>query len=173
LVQKNNLTPQLLLNTHCHLDHIWGNHWTATTFGLTPRFHTLEYPLWQNAPKICMMYGVPPFPAGPEPQSWIEEGDCIAIGTLEVTCLFLPGHSPGSIGFYCEEEGWLIGGDVLFKDSIGRTDLPGGDMDTLLQSIRQKLWPLPDSTVVYSGHGPDTTIGIEKKFNPFLTGALP
>ena len=99
---------------------------------------------------------------------YLEPGGVITLGDDRLSILFLPGHSPGSLGFYCAGQGFLIGGDVLFRESIGRTDLPGGDHVTLLRSIREQLWPLPDETVVYPGHGEPTTIGWEKAHNPFL-----
>jgi len=100
----------------------------------------------------------------------IAPGQPLTFGDDIVDLLFLPGHSPGSIGFYCEAQDFLIGGDVLFREGIGRTDMAGGDHATLLQSIREQLWPLPDETVVWPGHGEPTTIGFEKKNNPFVKG---
>ncbi len=104
----------------------------------------------------------------PAPLHFLNEGDVIKLGEDELTVILAPGHSPGSICFYCEKQGILIGGDVLFREGIGRSDLPGGDHDTLLTSIREKLFVLPDDTVVYPGHGVSTTIGYEKRNNPFL-----
>jgi glyoxylase-like metal-dependent hydrolase (beta-lactamase superfamily II) len=101
---------------------------------------------------------------------YLKEGDRFEIGGEEIECLFTPGHSPGSLSFYCAGSGWVIGGDVLFQGSVGRTDLPGGNTEQLMQSIREKLYPLPEETIVYSGHGPFTTIGAEKKSNPFVRG---
>jgi len=117
---------------------------------------------------VAGMYGIPYNPS-PAPQRFIKEGDVILLGDTKLKVLFTPGHSPASICFYNETDGWVIGGDVLFYESIGRTDLPGGDHETLLKSIRSQLFTLPDDTVVYPGHGPSTTIGYEKMFNPYLT----
>jgi glyoxylase-like metal-dependent hydrolase (beta-lactamase superfamily II) len=102
----------------------------------------------------------------------LEPGEKVKLGDDELDILFLPGHSPGSVGFYCAAQGFVIAGDTLFRGSIGRTDLPGGDHETLLRSIREQLWPLPDDTVVYSGHGEETTIGWEKAHNPFMSFEL-
>jgi glyoxylase-like metal-dependent hydrolase (beta-lactamase superfamily II) len=101
---------------------------------------------------------------------YLQEGDRWQLGDEEVICLFTPGHSPGSLSFYAPQSGWVISGDVLFQGSVGRTDLPGGNMEQLMQSIREQLYVLPDETIVYSGHGPATTIGAEKKNNPFVRG---
>ena len=103
---------------------------------------------------------------------FIEEGDVIEFGNTKLSVLFTPGHSPASVSFYCKEDSFLIGGDVLFQGSIGRTDLPGGDFDTLLQSIINQFMPLPDHVVVYSGHGNPTTIGAERKSNPFINNYI-
>ncbi|MEJ7823556.1 MAG: MBL fold metallo-hydrolase, partial [Chitinophagaceae bacterium] len=97
-----------------------------------------------------------------------KEGDDIYLGDDELEVIEAPGHSPGSICFYCKAQKFIIGGDVLFNGSIGRTDLPGGDYDTLIKSIKEKMFVLPDEVIVYNGHGPETTIGNEKKFNPFV-----
>lgn len=164
---RSGLTPKLLLNTHCHLDHVFGNKFIAETFGLTLHLHQNEKPVLDAAPAFGLQWGLPFDP-------YVGEVVYLAEGTIQLDqdpleVLFTPGHSPGSISFYAEAEGFVIGGDVLFMNSIGRTDLPGGDFDTLIQSIRTKFWVLPDATKVYSGHGAVTTIGREKAQNPFLT----
>ena len=165
---ENGLQPKYLLNTHCHLDHIFGNKFVAETYGLTLHLHPNEQKVLSMGPTFGEMWGLP-FENYQGEYVFLREGDSIHLGKDEFSILETPGHSPGSICFYHKQQQFIIGGDVLFNGSIGRTDLPGGDFDTLISSIRTKLWPLPDEVVVYSGHGPATTIGKEKRTNPFLT----
>ncbi|PHN07254.1 MBL fold metallo-hydrolase [Flavilitoribacter nigricans] len=167
-IQKLGLTPVRLINTHCHLDHVFGNKFVAEHFGLGLEIHRGELPVLEAVPQVCMMYGLPPAPLSPAPTHFIEEGDIIEFGETKLEVLFTPGHSPASISFYCRESNFLIAGDVLFYGSIGRTDLPGGDFDTLIGNIKNKILVLPDDTVVYPGHGPKTTVAFERANNPFL-----
>ena len=162
------LTPLALLNTHCHLDHVFGNKFIAETFNLTLHLHEKEKQVLAYAPTSGLMYNMP-FDNYSGEFILLKEGDKISLDEDELHVIEAPGHSPGSICFYCARQNFLIGGDVLFQRSIGRTDLPLGDHQTLLNSIRKKLFILPDETVVYSGPGPATTIGVEKRENPFLT----
>ncbi len=166
-IQKNNLSPKCLLNTHCHLDHVFGNKDIAATYQLVLQLHKLEEQLLQVATDYGVKWGLP-FENYGGPLQYLEEHDEIKIGNDVLKVFFTPGHSPGSISFYHEEGKFVIAGDVLFKQSIGRTDLPLGDHSTLLKSINEKLFTLPGDTVVYPGHGPATTIGYEKANNPFL-----
>ena len=163
----NSLTPVYLLNTHCHLDHVFGNKWVHENYGLEPHLHPNEEAMLALAPVSGERWGLP-FQNYTGPLHFLNDGDTVLLGETEIQVILAPGHSPGSICFYIPSQGDLIGGDVLFRGSIGRTDLPGGDSETLLNSIREKLWVLPDETVVYSGHGIRTTIGYEKRNNPFL-----
>lgn len=163
----NSLSPVYLLNTHCHLDHVFGNKWVHETYGLEPHLHPNEQAMLALAPVSGERWGLP-FQNYTGPLHFLNDGDTVLLGETEIQVFLTPGHSPGSICFYIPSQGDLIGGDVLFRGSIGRTDLPGGDSETLLNSIREKLWVLPDETVVYSGHGIKTTIGYEKRNNPFL-----
>ena len=163
----NSLTPVYLLNTHCHLDHVFGNKWVHENYGLEPHLHPNEEAMLALAPVSGERWGLP-FQNYAGPLHFLNDGDTVLLGETEIQVILAPGHSPGSICFYIPSQGDLIGGDVLFRGSIGRTDLPGGDSETLLNSIREKLWVLPDETVVYSGHGIKTTIGYEKRNNPFL-----
>lgn len=167
-LQQNNLELQLLLNTHCHLDHVFGNKWIHETFGLLLHIHQKEKQVLDFAPASGLMWNMP-FDNYNAELKYIREGEEILLGADRLKILFTPGHSPGHICFYCKEQGFVIGGDVLFRQSIGRTDLPGGNHETLIQSIKTQLFTLPDETIVYSGHGPATTIGYEKKHNPFLS----
>lgn len=166
-ITSSGLKPVKLMNTHCHLDHVFGNKFVADTYGLTLHLHEKELPVLSFAAASGLMYNLP-FDNYTGDYTFLDEGDEVALGEDKLTVLFTPGHSPASICFYCKAQNFVIGGDVLFRQSIGRTDLPGGDFDTLINSIRTKLFVLPDETIVHSGHGPETTIGFEKKHNPFL-----
>lgn len=166
-VNDNHLKPKLLVNTHCHLDHVFGNKFVAETFKLKLHIHLLEQKLLEYAPVSGLTYNMP-FDNYTDDLNFIEAGQVITLGTDELEVLFTPGHSPGSVSFYCQKQAFVISGDVLFQNSIGRTDLPGGDHETLLTSIRAQLFVLPDETVVYSGHGNKTSVGEEKKNNPFF-----
>jgi len=166
-ISRNNLTPTFLLNTHCHLDHVFGNKMVAESFELTLHLNEKEKAVLSFAPTSGLMYNLP-FDNYTGDFILLKEGDKILVGEDELLVIEAPGHSPGSICFYCSKQNFIISGDVLFKGSIGRTDLPLGDHQTLLNNIKDKLMNLPGETVVYSGHGPSTTIGEERLNNPFL-----
>lgn len=166
-IQSKNLKPVYLLNTHCHLDHVFGNKFVSDTWLLPLYLHETEKMVLSFAPKSADMYGLP-FENYNGEMKWLNPGDLIKIGDNELKVLFTPGHSPGSVSFYNEKDGYVISGDVLFSGSIGRTDLPGGDYDQLERSIKTELYTLPDETKVYSGHGGGTSIGFEKRNNPFV-----
>ncbi len=168
-IESRQLKPVQLINTHCHFDHVFGNAFIKDKYGLKLGIHELEAPILEMAPVVVNMYGLPPMTPSPPADYFIAEGDVVTLGSSTFSVLFCPGHSPGSICFYHQEEQYVIAGDVLFAGSIGRTDLPGGDHQTLLGSIMTKLLPLPDETVVWPGHGAATTIGKERRTNPFLT----
>ena len=166
-IEKTGLKPVLLLNTHCHLDHIFGNKFVHETWGLDLHIHEKEKIVLANGPASGLRFQLP-FENYEGPLIYIKEGENIKLGDDELEVLFTPGHSPGSVSFYNEAGGFVIGGDVLFNRSIGRADLPGGDYDVLVNSIQTKFFTLPDETKVYSGHGPVTTVGFEKMNNPFV-----
>ncbi len=166
-IKNERLKPVLLLNTHCHIDHVLGNYFVYTEYGLAPILHKDELVLLQTLPQVAAFYGVDATPS-PEPLRFIEEHDKIQLGDITLEVLYCPGHSPGGVCFYDAKAKKLWGGDVLFRDSIGRTDLPGGDFDTLEYNIHSKLFTLPDDVEVFSGHGMPTTIGYEKINNPFV-----
>ncbi|MGN6163684.1 MAG: MBL fold metallo-hydrolase [Flavisolibacter sp.] len=166
-IEKNGLQPIYLLNTHCHLDHIFGNRFVAKTFGLSLYLNKLEKPVLDYGPASGQLWQLP-FDNYDGELHFLDEDDVVKIGADELRVLFTPGHSPGSISFYSKEDKFLIGGDVLFQGSVGRTDLPGGDFTILEESIKTKLYTLPADTIVYSGHGDSTTIGDEMKTNPFV-----
>jgi len=169
-IQDADLSPKYLLNTHCHLDHVFGNKFVHDTWGLTLHLHEKEKPVLEYAPTFGLSWGLP-FDNYEGDLIFLREGEAIRLGNDALHILFTPGHSPGHVCFYAEAEQFVIGGDVLFYQSIGRTDLPGGDFDTLITSIHKQLFVLPDEVVVYPGHGPETTIGYEKIHNPFLNMA--
>jgi hydroxyacylglutathione hydrolase len=166
----NGLQPKILLNTHCHLDHVFGNQFVIQNYHIPLYVHPAEQVVLATAAAAGMRWNLP-FDNYSGPLLFLRGGDTIQLGTALLKVIEAPGHSPGHICFYCSEQGFLVGGDVLFRNSIGRTDLPGGNFETLIASIRNQLFTLPDETVVYPGHGEPTTIGYEKKFNPFLNGA--
>jgi hydroxyacylglutathione hydrolase len=167
-IDEHQLRPVRLLNTHCHLDHIFGNRFVAGTWNLPLEIHEGELPVLKMAPISGQVYGIPMPDEGLEPGAFLKEGEEVRFGTTTLEILFTPGHSPASVSFYSEADGFIIAGDVLFQGSIGRTDLPGGDYDTLIQSIREQLLCLPDEVQVFSGHGDPTSIGEERRHNPFL-----
>lgn len=166
-LEKNSLKPVQLINTHCHLDHVFGNKWVHDTYKIELFIHPNEERVLQFAPQSGEIWGMP-VDNYIGPLHFLQENQVISTGKNEIKILLTPGHSPGSICLYCEKDGFVIGGDVLFRESIGRTDLPGGNHDQLLQSIREHLFVLPDDVIVLPGHGQPTTIGYEKKNNPFL-----
>ena len=166
-IEKTRLKPVLLLNTHCHLDHVFGNKFVHETWDLLLHIHPKEKPVLDYAPASGLMWQMPVDYYEGE-LIFIKEGETVRLGGDELKILFTPGHSPGSVCFYGEKDGFVIGGDVLFNGSIGRTDLPGADFNTLYNSIQTQLYTLPDETKIYPGHGPMTTVGYEKMNNPFV-----
>ena len=166
-MENEGLKPVKLLNTHCHIDHVFGNKFIAEKYKLGLEINKHDLPVLQALGAVGRQYGLATEDS-PMPSVYLNEGDKIKFGNSEMEIFFTPGHSPGSICFYNKQQKFVIGGDVLFYGSIGRTDLPGGDFDTLINSIKQKLFKLEDDFKVYSGHGPVTTIGFERENNPFL-----
>lgn len=166
-IKDNNLKPERLLNTHCHIDHVLGNKFIFDNWGLRPEFHQGELYILQAvagyAPQMGMQYEL-----SPEPEHFLPETGTVNFGNSTLNLVFAPGHSPAHLCFYAEVENFLIGGDVLFYQSIGRTDLPGGNHQQLIDSIKNNVFKLPDTCKVFPGHGPSTTIGFEKMNNPFL-----
>lgn len=166
-IVSKKLEPKRLLLTHAHIDHVMGCRFIHDEFGLLPEVHESELYFIQHMQQTAMMYGVR-VEQCPDPLRFLNDGDQIMLDNYAFSCILAPGHSPGSICFYNKENNLLIGGDVLFNGSIGRTDLPMGNHEQLLASIRTRLFVLPDETKVYCGHGPSTAIGAEKRSNPFL-----
>lgn len=167
-IESLELKPVRLINTHCHLDHIYGNAFVANRYDLPLEIHRDELPVLAYAAASSQLFGAPAAEPSPEPEHFIEEDEIIRFGKTELRAILTPGHSPASLSFFCEADRFVIAGDVLFYGSIGRYDLPGGDFHTLISSIKDKLLPLGDAVKVYPGHGPATTIGQEKRHNPFL-----
>ncbi len=168
-IEENGLKPVLLLNTHCHLDHVFGNKFIAEKYGLILHIHPMEKKMLELAPASGLMWNMP-FDNYQGNLEYLVPGRPLKLGKDEIQVLFTPGHSPGSVSFYSPGNGFVISGDVLFRDSIGRTDLPGGDFSVLSRSIIEQLYSLPGETVVYSGHGPSTTVEREKIHNPYVKG---
>jgi len=166
-IQENDLKASKLLNTHAHIDHVLGNKFIYDEYGLKTHLSLKEMPIFKAAEQTAKLYGLN-YQHFDEIEAHVEEGDQIKWGLSRLETLWVPGHSPGHLVFYHREQNFMIGGDVLFRGSIGRTDLPGGDHDTLLKMIREKVFSLDEGMKVYSGHGEPTTIGYEKKNSPFF-----
>lgn len=167
-VERNSLKVTHLVNTHLHIDHAIGNKWVSETFGVDCEANPADAPLGIQLTTQASMFGLPMDVDGVKICHPLADGDVVKVGSGELKALHVPGHSPGGIALYDAADGFLISGDSLFQGSIGRTDLMGGNMTQLLSGIREKLMTLPDSTIVYPGHGPSTTIGSEKRNNPYL-----
>ncbi len=166
-IDENKLTPTKVLLTHAHLDHVFGLKAFLDIYNVPFFIHHDEIPVYESAEMVAKNYGIE-LTLPSRKHTLISEKDTISFGGEELEIRFAPGHSPGSICFYSKKNNWVVSGDVLFQNSIGRTDLPGGDTDTLLKSVQTQLFTLPDNTTVYSGHGPSTTVGLEKMNNPFF-----
>lgn len=168
-IANNQLTLKYLLYTHLHVDHTFGHEHIVEMYKLEATAHTDEAPLGNQRQGQARMFGLPDDSLKALPiDRKIADGELIKLGDETIKALLVPGHSPGSIAYYCPSSEIVFTGDALFQGSIGRTDLPGGNHQQLIHSIMTKLLTLPDNTVVYPGHGPSTTIGYEKKMNPYL-----
>jgi glyoxylase-like metal-dependent hydrolase (beta-lactamase superfamily II) len=166
-IDRNSLKPVKMVNTHCHIDHILGTAFMIEKFQLPFLIHTLEEPVLSASVAQGEFFGLE-VEGPPEPTDFLKEGDRITFGGSYFEVIHIPGHSPGGIVLLNKQEQCLLSGDVLFQGSIGRTDLPGGDYNSLVSSIRHKLLILNPEIRVYPGHGPDTTIGMENQINPFF-----
>jgi len=167
-VIENELKIVKVMNTHLHLDHQFGNKFLNNTYNIAPLAHIEDEFLLENVKSQGAMFGIPVKEDAQMLSGYISDNEQFKFGNTSFIAFHVPGHSPGSVAFYFEKDNAVFVGDVLFKGSIGRTDLPKGDYATLIRSIQKRLLPLPDSTVVYSGHGPTTTIREEKSNNPYL-----
>lgn len=166
-INSHQLKPCRLLLTHAHLDHVFGVNWINKTYGLTPEIHFDDQIVYESTVLVAKQYGLNMNQLVPSNISLIHN-QVFKFGGSEFRIIHTPGHSPGSVCFRNDNEGYVISGDVLFQCSIGRTDLPGGDFNVLIRSINEHIINLADDTIVYSGHGPVTTVGQEKISNPFL-----
>jgi glyoxylase-like metal-dependent hydrolase (beta-lactamase superfamily II) len=166
-ISTQQLTPKLLLNTHCHLDHVFGNNLISTTYQLAAHFHPNEQIVLDRLPEAAAKWGVATEPYT-GPVQYIQPDEIISFGKDSFKVLLTPGHSPGSVCFYNEKQDFIIGGDLIFMDGVGRTDLPGSNPADLVKSIQEQIFPLPDSLTIHSGHGPATTWGREKLHNPYI-----
>ena len=170
LCKQLDVQPVQVLLTHGHLDHVMGCQWMKDTYGLLPRVHPLDEETYRRGPIAAQMYGVSMDPL-PDPVLDLVPGEAIACGGLVLDVRFVPGHAPGHVAFVNHDDGWVLGGDVLFQGSIGRTDLPGSMPRDLRESIEREMYTLPDDMVVWPGHGGPTTIGAEKGSNPFVNAS--
>jgi hydroxyacylglutathione hydrolase len=168
-IENNKLTPVMLINTHCHIDHILGNKFVSEKYNLPVTGHREDIYNLESLEMAGKKYGVPVEPS-PAMTMFLEEGDGVKFGNTIFSILHTPGHSLGSITLYNSTESFAIVGDVIFRESIGRADLPGGDFAVLEKTIKDKIYALPDDTQLYSGHGPKTNVGYEKRNNPFVKG---
>ena len=167
-ISDNNLKVKYILNTHLHLDHCFGNAWAVERYGVLPMAHEDDETLLARMGEQARMFGLPFEVKTEKLGGYLKDGDVLTLGENRIEVIHTPGHSRGGLCFYIPSAGWLISGDSLFEGSIGRTDLEGGSYATLIKSITERLMTLLEDTVVYPGHGPYTTIGDEKKSNPFL-----
>lgn len=166
-VDQNELKVVKLFNTHAHIDHILGNAFVRQKFKVKLYAYSSSFPMLELAEKSAKMYQIPYTPS-PEIDEQVKGGEVLKFGNSSMDILFVPGHAPDHLVLYAKEDHFIIGGDVLFRGSIGRTDLPGGDHNELIRNIQEKVFTLPSETIVYSGHGPETNIGYEKETNPFF-----
>lgn len=167
-IRGKSLKIKAVVNTHCHIDHVLGNYAMKTAYNCPLWIPENELDIFRAVTAYAPQWGIQQYTEA-QPDVLLKETDTIRFGQTELQIISTPGHSPGHLVFYHAAKGMLIGGDVLFRESIGRTDLPGGDHATLINNIRTKLYTLPGATVVYPGHGPTTTIGHERVHNPFVT----
>lgn len=167
-IKENNLKPLALLNTHAHIDHVLGNSFILKEFQLDYYLHSEDLLTLNAVSNYAHLYGFPGYKTSPQPTKILKGGDKLIFGEIEFDVLFTPGHAPGHVVFYNAENKFVINGDVLFQGSYGRVDLPGGNMEVLKKSIKEIMFALPEDTVVHCGHGPATTIGVEKRSNYIL-----
>lgn len=168
-IEENNLKPVLQLYTHCHIDHVLGTNFVSKNYGLKPLTHKDSEFFINNAKQFAGSFG---FEINDlvKPEKWLQDEEIITFGKQKLQAILTPGHAAGSICYYNEAAGFVVTGDVLFCGGIGRTDLPTGDYETLIRSIKERLLILPDKTSVFPGHGDSSTIEFEKTNNPFLNG---
>jgi hydroxyacylglutathione hydrolase len=171
-IEANNLKPVMLINTHCHIDHVLGNSFVATRYNLPLGIHKDDLITLNSIPNYAHLYGFDGYQLSPEPAYFLEEGQEVKFGNSTLKIIYGPGHAPGHVAFFSAADKFVINGDILFKGSFGRVDLPGGNFQILKKTILDKMFALPEDTLVYCGHGPETTIGVEKKTNPIRYAEL-
>ncbi len=171
-IDAHKLKPVMLINTHCHIDHVLGNSFVAAKYNLRLGIHKEDLVTLNSIPNYAHLYGFDGYQLSPDPSYFLEEGQDIKFGNSELKIIFGPGHAPGHVAFFSAADKFVINGDILFSGSFGRVDLPGGNFQTLKKTILEKMFALPDDTIVYCGHGPETTIGAEKKTNPIRYAEL-
>jgi glyoxylase-like metal-dependent hydrolase (beta-lactamase superfamily II) len=167
-ISKNQLEVKALLSTHCHIDHVLGNAYVLRTYPVDYYMHKLDLPVLAAAERSAQVYGIEGFEPSPQPTQFLEDKQILTFGEIELEVIFGPGHAPGHVAFYSPKDTLIISGDILFQGSFGRVDLPGGDIEILKKTIKERFFTLPDETVIYCGHGPNTTIGKEKTSNYIL-----
>ena len=167
-ITKENLQLKYALQTHMHFDHIWGLAYIQETYGLKPLCHAAEESIYRDVPEMTSMFRLSMNWNLPVVERYINEGDTFQVGNTTIKVLHTPGHTPGGLSYYIESAHTLFTGDTLFKGSVGRTDLPGGNLSEEMDSIKNKIITLPSDTIVYSGHGPESSIGWELENNPYL-----
>ena len=167
-IKENKLIPKALINTHAHIDHVLGNYAVISEFDIPFYLHSLDVPVLESVKKYAHLYGFNAYQPSPLPSHLMKEGQILHLNNVEIKILFTPGHCPGHVVLYIPFIKSVINGDVLFKGSFGRVDLPGGDLETLKRSIYEVMFKLPEQTIVYCGHGPQTTIAEEKRSNYIL-----
>lgn len=167
-IAANNLNLLAVLGTHAHIDHVFGNDYMINKYAIPYYLHEADLGTLAMMERTANMYAIPNVIPSPQPTYYLTDNQDLVIGDISFKVLFTPGHAPGHVVFYNEENGFVINGDVLFAGSFGRVDLPGGDIEVLKDSIKNKMFTLPEETVVYCGHGPETTIGKEKSSNYIL-----
>ena len=167
-IEEEGLTPVKLINTHCHIDHVLGNKFTSEQWNIQLHIHKEDLPILEKVEYVGKMYGLEDYEISPFPKHFLAHKETLTFGASSFEILFTPGHAPGHICLYSKENNILISGDVIFQRSIGRTDLPGGNHNTLINSIITQLFPLPNETQIFCGHGPSPNLGYEKEHNAFL-----
>ena len=168
-IEENQLNPVALINTHAHIDHVLGNHFVLNKFDIPFYLHPLDIPVLESVKSYAHVYGFPSYEESPMPNQMLADQQELIFDDIKIKVLFAPGHCPGHVVLYFPENNIVVNGDVLFKGSFGRVDLPGGDLKTLKKSIHNVMFKLPEGTKVYCGHGPETSIGAEKRSNYILS----
>lgn len=168
-IEEHRLTPKYLLGTHAHIDHIFGNYWVKNTYNIPYLLHSEDLKMIERSETMAAIWNLNYTPS-PLPDQFINHGETLTLGSSTLEIRFVPGHAPGHVIFIHHDSQWAVVGDTVFRGSIGRTDLPGGNHELLLQKIEEQIFTLPDNYTLYSGHGPETTVQHEKSSNPFFAG---